>query len=35
MRVKVIEGRSSNYRVDDCDWLIAGIVNRIDGLETC
>jgi hypothetical protein len=22
--VKVIEGRSSNYRVDDCDWLIAG-----------
>ena len=24
MHVKVIEGRSSNYRVDDCDWLIAG-----------
>jgi hypothetical protein len=23
MHVKVIEGRSSNYRVDDCDWLIA------------
>jgi hypothetical protein len=27
MRVKVIEGRSSNYRVDDCDWLIAGKSN--------
>ena len=24
MGVKVIEGRSSNYRVDDCDWLIPG-----------
>ena len=23
MHAKVIEGRSSNYRVDDCDWLIA------------
>ena len=21
MRVKVIEGRSSNYRADDCDWF--------------
>ena len=27
MRVKVIEGRSSNYSVDDCDWLIAGKSN--------
>ena len=22
--MKVSEGRSFNYRVDDCDWLIAG-----------
>ena len=22
MRVKVIEGRSSNYRVDDCDCMV-------------
>ena len=27
MHAKVIEGRSSNYRVDDCDWLIAGMSN--------
>jgi hypothetical protein len=27
MHVKVIEGRSSNYHVDDCDWLIAGKSN--------
>ena len=25
--VKVIEGGSYNYRVDDCDWLIAGKTN--------
>jgi hypothetical protein len=27
MHAKVIEGRSSNYRVDDRDWLIAGKSN--------
>jgi hypothetical protein len=27
MRVKVSEGRCSNYRVHDCDWLIAGKSN--------
>jgi hypothetical protein len=25
--VKVIEGGSSNYSVDACDWLIAGKTN--------
>ena len=27
MHVKVIEGQSSYYRVDECDWLIAGKSN--------
>jgi hypothetical protein len=27
MHVKVSEGRCSNYRVHDCDWLIAGKSN--------
>jgi hypothetical protein len=34
MRVKVSEGRCSNYRVHYCDWLIAGKSNDSECEQT-
>ena len=29
MRVKVSEGRCSNYRVHDCDWLLTYLLKNL------